>query len=170
MYVFVSWGHSLTGLWHPLCVFQLNNPLRMIDRVVGQLMDGLKQMKLHHCVNIILVGDHGKDTHQHKQTICWNAERTVLFKSGYHCHFTLNTCILGTKLRNLCYARWKASFYCYLTSTVGIFMPTAHVVYVAVVPIFMVSKLLVLMLGMFECIVGTVLSWETQFHHWPTAP
>uniref|UniRef100_A0A8C6PHM4 Ectonucleotide pyrophosphatase/phosphodiesterase 2 n=1 Tax=Nothobranchius furzeri TaxID=105023 RepID=A0A8C6PHM4_NOTFU len=28
---------------------------RAIDRVVGQLMDGLKQMKLHRCVNIILV-------------------------------------------------------------------------------------------------------------------
>uniref|UniRef100_A0A3Q3W5W2 SMB domain-containing protein n=1 Tax=Mola mola TaxID=94237 RepID=A0A3Q3W5W2_MOLML len=40
---------------------ELNNPLRMIDRVVGQLMDGLKQMKLHHCVNIILVGDHGME-------------------------------------------------------------------------------------------------------------
>lgn len=50
-------------------VFQLNNPLRMIDRVVGQLMDGLKQMKLHRCVNIILVGDHGTGgthTHTHK--------------------------------------------------------------------------------------------------------
>ncbi|KAF7227510.1 autotaxin isoform X2 [Nothobranchius furzeri] len=39
----------------------LNNPLRAIDRVVGQLMDGLKQMKLHRCVNIILVGDHGME-------------------------------------------------------------------------------------------------------------
>uniref|UniRef100_A0AAQ5Z3N8 SMB domain-containing protein n=1 Tax=Amphiprion ocellaris TaxID=80972 RepID=A0AAQ5Z3N8_AMPOC len=44
-----------------LCVFQLNNPLRVIDRIVGQLMDGLKQMKLHRCVNIILVGDHGME-------------------------------------------------------------------------------------------------------------
>lgn len=42
--------------------FQLNNPLRAIDRIIGQLMDGLKQMKLHRCVNIILVGDHGTDT------------------------------------------------------------------------------------------------------------
>ncbi|XP_007550481.1 autotaxin isoform X1 [Poecilia formosa] len=39
----------------------LNNPLRAIDRIVGQLMDGLKQMKLHRCVNIILVGDHGME-------------------------------------------------------------------------------------------------------------
>uniref|UniRef100_A0A3B4YGQ3 Ectonucleotide pyrophosphatase/phosphodiesterase 2 n=1 Tax=Seriola lalandi dorsalis TaxID=1841481 RepID=A0A3B4YGQ3_SERLL len=44
-----------------LCGFQLNNPLRFIDRIVGQLMDGLKQMKLHRCVNIILVGDHGME-------------------------------------------------------------------------------------------------------------
>ncbi|XP_029307335.1 autotaxin isoform X1 [Cottoperca gobio] len=40
---------------------ELNNPLRLIDRIVGQLMDGLKQMKLHRCVNIILVGDHGME-------------------------------------------------------------------------------------------------------------
>ncbi|CAG6016118.1 unnamed protein product [Menidia menidia] len=39
----------------------LNSPLRVIDRTVGQLMDGLKQMKLHRCVNIILVGDHGME-------------------------------------------------------------------------------------------------------------
>uniref|UniRef100_A0A8C8DTV4 Ectonucleotide pyrophosphatase/phosphodiesterase 2 n=1 Tax=Oryzias sinensis TaxID=183150 RepID=A0A8C8DTV4_9TELE len=39
----------------------LNNPLRMIDRIVGQLMDGLKQMKLHRCVNVILAGDHGME-------------------------------------------------------------------------------------------------------------
>uniref|UniRef100_A0A3Q3JMS9 SMB domain-containing protein n=1 Tax=Monopterus albus TaxID=43700 RepID=A0A3Q3JMS9_MONAL len=44
-----------------LCAFQLNNPLRMIDRIIGQLMNGLKQMKLHRCVNIILVGDHGME-------------------------------------------------------------------------------------------------------------
>lgn len=52
-------------------VFQLNNPLRLIDRVVGQLMDGLKQMKLHRCVNIILVGDHGTaraHAHMHART------------------------------------------------------------------------------------------------------
>lgn len=36
------------------------NPLREIDKTVGQLMDGLKQLKLHRCVNVIFVGDHGK--------------------------------------------------------------------------------------------------------------
>ncbi|XP_019735659.1 autotaxin isoform X3 [Hippocampus comes] len=40
---------------------ELNYPLRLIDRIVGQLMNGLKQMKLHRCVNIIIVGDHGME-------------------------------------------------------------------------------------------------------------
>ncbi|XP_023187099.1 ectonucleotide pyrophosphatase/phosphodiesterase family member 2-like [Xiphophorus maculatus] len=39
----------------------LNNTLIAVDRIVGQLMDGLKQMNLHRCVNIILVGDHGME-------------------------------------------------------------------------------------------------------------
>lgn len=56
-----------------LCLFQLNNPLRMIDRVVGQLMNGLKQMKLHRCVNVILVGDHGTYTHTWNQTFLSNS-------------------------------------------------------------------------------------------------
>ncbi|XP_020792990.2 ectonucleotide pyrophosphatase/phosphodiesterase family member 2 isoform X3 [Boleophthalmus pectinirostris] len=51
-----TYGHKMG----PLSA-DLSNPLRMIDRVVGQLMNGLKQMKLHRCVNIILVGDHGME-------------------------------------------------------------------------------------------------------------
>lgn len=35
------------------------HPLREIDKILGQLMDGLKQLNLHRCVNIIFVGDHG---------------------------------------------------------------------------------------------------------------
>uniref|UniRef100_A0A4W5KL56 Ectonucleotide pyrophosphatase/phosphodiesterase 2 n=1 Tax=Hucho hucho TaxID=62062 RepID=A0A4W5KL56_9TELE len=34
---------------------------REIDNVIGQLMNGLKQMNLHRCVNIIVVGDHGME-------------------------------------------------------------------------------------------------------------
>lgn len=34
--------------------------LERVDKVVGLLMDGLKQMNLHNCINIILVSDHGK--------------------------------------------------------------------------------------------------------------
>ena len=41
-------------------VVQLDNPLREIDNIIGQLMNGLKQMDLHRCVNIIIVGDHGR--------------------------------------------------------------------------------------------------------------
>uniref|UniRef100_A0A8C5TF66 Ectonucleotide pyrophosphatase/phosphodiesterase 2 n=1 Tax=Malurus cyaneus samueli TaxID=2593467 RepID=A0A8C5TF66_9PASS len=50
------------------------NPLREIDKTVGQLMDGLKQLKLHRCVNVIFVGDHGME-----DTTC---ERTE-FLSNY---------------------------------------------------------------------------------------
>uniref|UniRef100_A0A8C8M769 SMB domain-containing protein n=1 Tax=Oncorhynchus tshawytscha TaxID=74940 RepID=A0A8C8M769_ONCTS len=46
---------------HPQCSFHLDNPLREIDNVIGQLMNGLKQMNLHRCVNIIVVGDHGME-------------------------------------------------------------------------------------------------------------
>uniref|UniRef100_A0A286XRP7 Ectonucleotide pyrophosphatase/phosphodiesterase 2 n=1 Tax=Cavia porcellus TaxID=10141 RepID=A0A286XRP7_CAVPO len=40
---------------------KMTNPLRDIDRTMGQLMDGLKQLKLHRCVNVIFVGDHGME-------------------------------------------------------------------------------------------------------------
>ncbi|KAM8966192.1 autotaxin isoform 2-T2 [Pelodytes ibericus] len=49
-------GHKL-GPTHP----EMGTHLKEIDRVVGMLMDGLKQMKLHRCVNIIFVGDHGME-------------------------------------------------------------------------------------------------------------
>lgn len=49
-------GHKLGPLSS-----ELNSPLREIDKIVGQLMNGLKQMKLHRCVNILMVGDHGME-------------------------------------------------------------------------------------------------------------
>ncbi|TSL82490.1 Ectonucleotide pyrophosphatase/phosphodiesterase family member 2 [Bagarius yarrelli] len=51
-----AYGHKL-GPESP----EISNPLKEIDRVTGQLMDGLKQMNLHRCVNIIMVGDHGME-------------------------------------------------------------------------------------------------------------
>uniref|UniRef100_A0A803T3F9 Autotaxin n=1 Tax=Anolis carolinensis TaxID=28377 RepID=A0A803T3F9_ANOCA len=39
----------------------LHYTLREIDKILGQLMDGLKQLNLHRCVNIIFVGDHGME-------------------------------------------------------------------------------------------------------------
>ncbi|XP_053700073.1 ectonucleotide pyrophosphatase/phosphodiesterase family member 2 [Synchiropus splendidus] len=47
---------------------ELDGPLRAVDRVLGQLMDGLKQMKLHHCVNVVVVGDHGMEEAHCEQT------------------------------------------------------------------------------------------------------
>uniref|UniRef100_H2UDZ8 Ectonucleotide pyrophosphatase/phosphodiesterase 2 n=1 Tax=Takifugu rubripes TaxID=31033 RepID=H2UDZ8_TAKRU len=60
-----TYGHKMGPMSTDV---SLNNPLRLIDRVVGQLMDGLKQMKLHRCVNIILVGDHGMEEAQCERT------------------------------------------------------------------------------------------------------
>lgn len=40
---------------------ELDNPLREIDNIIGQLMNGLKQMNLHRCINVIIVGDHGME-------------------------------------------------------------------------------------------------------------
>lgn len=45
-----------------MLVTQLDNPLKEMDNIIGQLMNGLKQMNLHRCVNIIIVGDHGRRT------------------------------------------------------------------------------------------------------------
>ncbi|XP_062856450.1 venom phosphodiesterase 1 [Trichomycterus rosablanca] len=37
----------------------LINAIQGVDKVIGQLMNGLKQLNLHECVNIIVVADHG---------------------------------------------------------------------------------------------------------------
>uniref|UniRef100_A0A8C4ILS6 SMB domain-containing protein n=1 Tax=Dicentrarchus labrax TaxID=13489 RepID=A0A8C4ILS6_DICLA len=48
----------------PADIKLLDNPLREIDNIIGQLMNGLKQMNLHRCINVIVVGDHGmEETH-----------------------------------------------------------------------------------------------------------
>ncbi|XP_062980741.1 ectonucleotide pyrophosphatase/phosphodiesterase family member 1 [Elgaria multicarinata webbii] len=35
--------------------------LQRVDKMLGLLMDGLRQMKLHNCINIILLSDHGME-------------------------------------------------------------------------------------------------------------
>ncbi|KAJ8353807.1 hypothetical protein SKAU_G00213740 [Synaphobranchus kaupii] len=35
--------------------------IQEVDRIIGQLMNGLKQMGLHQCINIIIVADHGME-------------------------------------------------------------------------------------------------------------
>lgn len=43
-------------------VLQLVLALQDIDRIMGQLMDGLKQIGFHRCLNIIVLADHGELT------------------------------------------------------------------------------------------------------------
>ncbi|XP_028676877.2 ectonucleotide pyrophosphatase/phosphodiesterase family member 1-like [Erpetoichthys calabaricus] len=40
---------------------QVEDALKRVDKIVEMLMDGLKQMKLHKCANIVLVSDHGME-------------------------------------------------------------------------------------------------------------
>uniref|UniRef100_A0A3B4UI61 Venom phosphodiesterase 1-like n=1 Tax=Seriola dumerili TaxID=41447 RepID=A0A3B4UI61_SERDU len=37
------------------------NSLQGVDKIIGQLMNGLKQIGLHRCLNIIIVADHGME-------------------------------------------------------------------------------------------------------------
>nr|XP_057912394.1 ectonucleotide pyrophosphatase/phosphodiesterase family member 2 isoform X3 [Doryrhamphus excisus] len=57
------YGHKMG----PMSI-ELNHPLRRTDRIIGQLMNGLKQMKLQRCVNIMIVGDHGMEEAHCDQT------------------------------------------------------------------------------------------------------
>lgn len=34
--------------------------VRDVDRIMGQLMDGLKRIGFHRCLNIIILADHGR--------------------------------------------------------------------------------------------------------------
>lgn len=62
-YVFAVHSEQPDTFGHRLGPFssELDNPLREIDNIIGQLMNGLKQMNLHRCVNVIIVGDHGME-------------------------------------------------------------------------------------------------------------
>uniref|UniRef100_A0A3Q0RZ61 Ectonucleotide pyrophosphatase/phosphodiesterase 2 n=1 Tax=Amphilophus citrinellus TaxID=61819 RepID=A0A3Q0RZ61_AMPCI len=51
-----TYGHRMGPLSS-----ELDNLLKDIDNIIGQLMNGLKQMNLHRCVNVIIVGDHGME-------------------------------------------------------------------------------------------------------------
>ncbi|XP_030074328.1 autotaxin isoform X10 [Microcaecilia unicolor] len=61
VYAFYSEQPDPTGHKYGPYSSEIITPLKEIDRIVGQLMDGLKQMKLHRCVNVIFVGDHGME-------------------------------------------------------------------------------------------------------------
>ena len=47
--------------------------LQRVDTIVGMLMDGLKQMNLHKCLNIIFVSDHGMEAGSCRKTAYLNS-------------------------------------------------------------------------------------------------
>lgn len=49
-----------------ICVLQLILAIQNIDRIMGQLMNGLKQIGLHRCLNIIILADHGNVTFRNR--------------------------------------------------------------------------------------------------------
>ncbi|XP_054840583.1 ectonucleotide pyrophosphatase/phosphodiesterase family member 2 isoform X5 [Eublepharis macularius] len=60
-YAFYSEQPDIAGHRYGPFNSEMLHPLREIDKILGQLMDGLKQLNLHRCVNIIFVGDHGME-------------------------------------------------------------------------------------------------------------
>ncbi|XP_067836967.1 ectonucleotide pyrophosphatase/phosphodiesterase family member 2 isoform X2 [Heptranchias perlo] len=62
-YIYAFYSEQPDGYGHRYGPFssEVTEALRTTDRIVGQLMDGLKQMNLHRCVNIIFLGDHGME-------------------------------------------------------------------------------------------------------------
>ncbi|NXI68602.1 ENPP1 phosphodiesterase, partial [Anseranas semipalmata] len=46
--------------------------LQRVDNIVGMLMDGLKQMNLHKCLNIIFISDHGMEAGSCRKTAYLN--------------------------------------------------------------------------------------------------
>nr|XP_056710100.1 ectonucleotide pyrophosphatase/phosphodiesterase family member 2 isoform X2 [Euleptes europaea] len=74
-YAFYSEQPDIAGHRYGPFNSEMSHPLRDIDKILGQLMDGLKQLNLHRCVNIIFVGDHGME-----DATC---ERTE-YLSNYH--------------------------------------------------------------------------------------
>lgn len=45
------------------CFPQVIEAIQGVDKIIGQLMNGLKQIGLHQCLNIIIVADHGETHH-----------------------------------------------------------------------------------------------------------
>uniref|UniRef100_A0AAQ5WYY8 Extracellular Endonuclease subunit A domain-containing protein n=1 Tax=Amphiprion ocellaris TaxID=80972 RepID=A0AAQ5WYY8_AMPOC len=70
---------------------QVIQALENVDRIMGMLMDGLTVKDLHHCVNIIIVSDHGME-----EASCERAE----FVSNYQDHSSEFTVIQGPACRN----------------------------------------------------------------------
>uniref|UniRef100_A0A6Q2YWD4 SMB domain-containing protein n=1 Tax=Esox lucius TaxID=8010 RepID=A0A6Q2YWD4_ESOLU len=48
-------------LGQPVSPTSLIEALIGVDKIIGQLMNGLKQLNLHNCINIIIIADHGME-------------------------------------------------------------------------------------------------------------
>uniref|UniRef100_A0A8C6TTX8 Ectonucleotide pyrophosphatase/phosphodiesterase family member 3 n=1 Tax=Neogobius melanostomus TaxID=47308 RepID=A0A8C6TTX8_9GOBI len=59
-----NYKNLITCHMHLKCLLslsQLIEALQGVDLILGQLMNGLQQLRLHRCVNIIIVADHGME-------------------------------------------------------------------------------------------------------------
>lgn len=84
------------------CLFlssQVILALQRVDAIVGMLMDGLKQMNLHKCLNIIFISDHGK--------IVFIKYVTIL--KGFHkVIFWIYSCMFLVMLTyKICFILWR---------------------------------------------------------------
>lgn len=52
-------GQLLNVCVYFICFLQLIEAIQGVDKIIGHLMNGLKQIGLHRCLNIIIVADHG---------------------------------------------------------------------------------------------------------------
>uniref|UniRef100_A0A8C0BYT8 Ectonucleotide pyrophosphatase/phosphodiesterase 1 n=1 Tax=Buteo japonicus TaxID=224669 RepID=A0A8C0BYT8_9AVES len=69
----VAPSRGLTLTLHSYFVLQVIMALQRVDNIVGMLMDGLKQMNLHKCLNIIFISDHGMEAGSCRKTAYLNS-------------------------------------------------------------------------------------------------
>lgn len=77
---------------HLICFLQVITSLQGVDKIIGQLMNGLKQINLHRCLNIIIVADHGNKLRV-KTHICHMCSKKCL-----HVLFVYHACSFTTIL------------------------------------------------------------------------
>lgn len=73
--------------------------LQRVDTIVGMLMDGLKQMNLHKCLNIIFVSDHGKFVF---------IKYVTMLKGFYKVIFWIYSCMFLVMITcKICFMFWR---------------------------------------------------------------
>lgn len=66
-------------------------------------MDGLKQLRLHRCVNVIFVGDHGKNSFMFILYQFVNVETIIGVLSTTAQDLVVYTCFIGSKSKSKSY-------------------------------------------------------------------